>query len=81
MAFIHTRLWTWRTFFNGDMSIETELGVTEQQVRSYIDQQPSRGGNGNHDPQSLTTRVVKIKKNKSNPVLRVVRNTAVKQPV
>jgi hypothetical protein len=56
--------WTWHRFFLGELTIFTELGVSEDRVRAYIEASTVRGGSGNYDPDSLTHKVVKLKAKK-----------------
>lgn len=69
-SFVKAHLWSWKHVFTGQMSVLAELGVTEQQVRSWIEQSTSRGGSGNHDSKSLVCKQVKVKASKFNPELR-----------
>lgn len=60
-SFIKVRQWTWKRFFLGEMSIYTEEAATEHQVKSWIGQSMDRGAGGNYDPNSLTSKMVKVK--------------------
>lgn len=62
--FTRCKVWTWRRFFTGEMSIATGLQATEEQVRQRIEQSIQWGGCGNWDPKSLTGKVTKIKTKK-----------------
>jgi hypothetical protein len=65
MKFIKVKVWSWKHFFSGQQAIATDLSATEQQVRSWIGQQTSRGGHGNYDPTTLTCKEMKVKERRT----------------
>jgi hypothetical protein len=62
---IKVKQWSWKHFFNGVQSIITKEEVTEQQVRSWIGQSTQRGGGGNYDTKSLTSKTIKVKERRT----------------
>jgi hypothetical protein len=64
MKFTRCKIWTWKRFFTGEMSIATNPETTEEQVREQIEKRIGWGGSGNWDPRSLTVKETKIKTKK-----------------
>lgn len=62
--FIRVKKWSWVHFFSRQQLTFTDVSVTEEQFRQYLDSGPGAGGNW--DPKSISVSEIDIKaKNKS----------------
>lgn len=57
--FTKVKVWSWKEWFTGNYSIQTDLDATEQQVRSWLGRQ-----HRDFDPKSLTCQEMKVKNKK-----------------